>query len=93
MTNDEMLQNMAGIEGQVLASRLVSAMLIHSARTGIPFDVIHREISGIQQLVEEDVLTLFPEHRLYFLIGFRSGLESSFGMAEAVAEIMVARGH
>ena len=87
------IENIAALEGQMLGQRLVLAMLIHAARTGAPFDLVWQEINSEYQPFADSVLTMFPAQRMYFLLGMRSGLDSTVGMATAVAEIMAAKGH
>ena len=87
------LQNVTALEGMLLGQRLVLAMLVHAARTAKPFDLVRQEVGSEYQLFIADVLTLFPDQRLFFLTGVRAGLDSTIGMADAIAEIMVAKGH
>ena len=91
--DDDTLQNIAALEGQLQAQRLVLGMLIYSARTGTPFDLIRQEIESEYQPFADGVPTLFPRQRAFFLLGMRAGLDSTIGMANAIAEIMAEKGH
>ncbi|MDE3256735.1 MAG: hypothetical protein OYM47_02750 [Gemmatimonadota bacterium] len=89
----KVLENIACLEGLIGAQRLVLAMLIYAAHTDTPFDLIRKKIDSIYQVFEEDVQTLFPDQRLYFAMGMRSGLKSTYGLTESIAMIMAGTGH
>ena len=90
---NELLQNIASLEGQALAQKLILAMLVHCARTSQKFEVVYREIDSIKQLFIDDALTMFPSQRIFFTMGFNDGFSSTAGMADAISEILAARGH
>ncbi len=90
---NELLQNIASLEGQALAQKVILAILVHCARTSQSFDVVYREIDSIKQLFIEGALTMFPSQRIFFTMGFNDGFSSSAGMADAISEILAARGH
>ena len=87
------LQNIAAMEGMLYGQRLVLAMLIHAARTATPFDLVYREINSEYQPFVEGVKTLFPDQRMFFWTGMRAGIDSTIGMAGAIAEVMLEKGH
>ena len=90
MDEEELRQNIASLEGEVMALRMVTAMLIYSARHSIPFEVVYTETSLKRQLFGEDLQTSFPDARLYFIQGFRSGFDIQ-GLVDAIGEIMDGR--
>ena len=62
---NELLQNIASLEGQALAQKVILAMLVHCARTSQSFEVVYREIDSIKQLFIEGALTMFPSQRIF----------------------------
>ena len=91
--DEETLQNVANMEGWVTGQRYVLAMLVYAARTGRPFDLVHREVNNVYQILMDSMPTSYPHQRAFFLMGMRDGFDSTIGMADAISEIMDARGH
>ena len=91
--DEETLQNVATMEGWVTGQRYVLAMLVYAARTGRPFDLVHREVNNVYQILMDSMPTSYPHQRAFFLMGMRDGFDSTVGMADAISEIMDARGH
>ena len=91
--DEETLQNIASLEGQIMGQRLVLAMLIYAVRTETPFDLVCKEIETVYPQFADGVPTLFPDQRDFFLVGMQSSPESAIGMAGAIAEIMAAKGY
>ena len=75
-----LVENVAHLEGQVVALRQAVAMLIYSHRTALPFEHVYREISSSNQLFDEGHATAFPEQRVFFTLGLSSGRETVLGM-------------
>ena len=84
MDEQVLLEKIAGLEGQVMASRLALASLLYATRTEIPIMHRYRKVDGFRQLLEEEVHTAFPDQRLHFLIGLRHGWESTAAMADTI---------
>ena len=88
MSDDELLEKIAALEGQLTALRRTVAILIHHARTGMAVDEVHRAVQLAQQLVDDGTQTLFPDKRIFFLMTLRDGTNSDFRMADAIDELI-----
>ena len=86
--SETLAENVAALEGQVVALRLMVAVMLYAMREDVPVESVYGKVSRVNQLFVEGTATLFPDKRAFFELGINSGLESVRGMAVAVGEIV-----
>ena len=90
---DWLLERISNLNGQVVASHMMNAILFYTLRTGAPVESIYRNIQSFSEFFVEDLKPLFPSHRDAFIHGFRAAITPGPVAASAIGEVMEKLGH
>ena len=86
-SSQRLREDLSGLEGQLLATRIIQAMTAYSLLHSVPLDHVYRVVSRHNQVFAENTHFLFG-NRAFFHMGFTSTMKSFEGMIRAVGEIV-----